>query len=270
MAADNGPMLQSVHIPRRVGTPGLNAPDVFVDECASDSKRVAVPSTGVHLVVRFGPHVPRGFDIHAMGPRVKAHRKLIRGGQRTVFARLALGTYRAVLGKPASELAGEIVALGDLWDTAATQRLEERLAAARDAASAAMILKSAIADRLESAKCFDAHTWLAKSTVRRLDTLNVASVAEDLGVSERHLRRIFREAVGLSPKAFFKLTRFERALKAAMNGGDSNWSAIATHAGYYDQAHMIADFRSITGATPREFLAEVRSQDCRAGCVDST
>ena len=92
----------------------------------------------------------------------------------------------------------------------------------------------------------------------------MASVAEDLGVSERHLRRVFREVVGLSPKAFFKLTRFERALKAAMDGGDSTWSDIAVGAGYYDQAHLIADFRSITGATPREFLAEVCSQSWRA------
>lgn len=254
-------MLQSVQTPHRAGVSRSNAvAHVFVDECKSDSRRVAVPSTDVHLVVRFGPHLPRGFDIHAMGPRPRVHRKLIRGGQRTVFVRLPLGTYRAVLGIPASELVDRIVALADLWDVPATQRLEEQLAAARDADAAAAILKAAVAERFESAKCFDTHTWLAQSTVQRLETRNVASVAKDLGVSERHLRRVFREVVGLSPKAFFKLTRFERALKAAMDGEDSNWSDIAAGAGYYDQAHLIADFRSITGATPREFLAEVCSQ----------
>lgn len=236
-------------------------PDVFVDECKSDSTRVAVPSTGVHLVVRFGPHVHGGFDIHALGPRHKVHRKWIRGGQCTVFARLPLGTHHAVLGKPASELAGHIVALGDLWETAATQRLEEQLAAASDAGSAVVTLKAAIAERLEPGTCFDTNTRLAQSAARRLEGRNVASVAEDLGVSERHLRRVFREVVGLSPKAFFKLLRFERALKAAKDSRDSSWSDIAVSAGYYDQAHLIADFRSIAGATPREFLAEV----CRQG-----
>lgn len=239
-------------------------PDVFVDECRSDLTRVAVPSTGVHLVVRFGPHVPSGFDIHALGPRHKVHRKLIRGGQSTVFARLPLGTYQAVLGKPASEFAGRIVALRDLWDPAATQRLEEQLAAATDAGSAVIILKTAIAGRLEPGICFDTNTRLVQSAARRLASRNVASVAEDLGISERHLRRVFHEVIGLSPKTFFKLMRFERALKAAKDGWDLSWSDIAVGAGYYDQAHLIADFRSIAGATPREFLAEMSSQNRRA------
>jgi AraC-like DNA-binding protein len=254
-------MLQTVHVPHQAGASLLNAvPDVFVDECRSDLTRVAVPSTGVHLVVRFGPHVPGGFDIHALGPRHKVHRKLIRGGQNTIFARLPLGTYQAVLGKPASEFADRIVALRDFWDPAATQRLEDQLAAARDAGSAVIVLKTAIAGRLEPGICFDTNTRLVQSAARRLESRNVASVAEDLGISERHLRRVFREVVGLSPKAFFKLMRFERALKAAKDGRDLSWSDIAVDAGYYDQAHLIADFRSIAGATPREFLAEVSRQ----------
>jgi AraC-like DNA-binding protein len=254
-------MLQTVQILHQAGAPLLNAvPDVFVDECKSDSAQVAVPSTGAHLVVRFGPHVPGGFGIHALGPRYKVHRKLIRGGQRTVFARLPLGSYHAVLGKPASEFAGRIVALRDLWDTAAMQRLEEQLAAASDAGSAVVTLKAAIAERLEPRTCFDTNTRLAQCAARRLQSRSVASVAENLGVSERHLRRVFREVVGLSPKAFFKVMRFERALKAARDGRNPGWSEIAVDAGYYDQAHMIADFRSIAGTTPREFLAEMRGQ----------
>ena len=254
-------MLQSVHIAHQSGAAPLNAaPDVFVDECKADSPRVAIPGVGVHLVVRFGPHVPGGFDIHALGPRHKVHRKLIRGGQSAVFARLRLGTYQAVLGMPVSELEGRIVALRDLWDSPAAQRLEEQLAAARDTDAAVIALKSAIAERLERGNCIDANTRLAQSAARRLESRNVTSVAEDLGVSDRHLRRVFREVMGLSPKAFFRLMRFERAIEAAKDGGDSSWSDIAAGAGYYDQAHLIADFRSITGVTPREFLAEVRSQ----------
>ena len=254
-------MLQSVHFARQAGASLLNTvPDVFVDECSSDLMRVAVPSTGVHLVVRFGPHVPGGFDVHVLGPQYMVRRKLIRGGQRTVFARLPLGGYHAVLGKPASEFAGRIVALRDLWDAAATQRLEEELTAAKDAGSAFIALKTAIAGRLEPGIGFDTNTRLVQAAARRLESRHVTSVAEDLGISGRHLRRVFRDVVGLSPKAFSKLMRFERALKAAKEGRDSSWSDIAVGAGYYDQAHLIADFHSIAGATPREFLAELRSQ----------
>lgn len=258
--ADNRPMLQSVQVPLQAAFL-LNAlPDFFVDECKSDSARIAIPNTRVHLVVRFGSHVPGGFDVYALGPRQKVHRKLIRGGQRTVFVRLPLGTCHAVLGKPASEFAGRIVALGDLWNTVARQRLEEQLAAARDAGAAVSALKASIAERLEPGTCFNTSTRLVQSAARRLESRNVASVAKDLGVSERHLRRVFREVVGLSPKAFFKLMRFQRAFRAAQDGSNPAWSDIAVGAGYYDQAHLIADFRSIAGATPREFLAEVCGQ----------
>lgn len=255
-------MLQSVHRPHQTGVSILlnGAPAVFVDECKSDLALVALPSASVHLVVRFGSHVSGGFDIHALGPRHKVHRKLIRGGQRTVFVGLPLGTYRSVLGKPASEFAGRVVALGDLWGAAATQRLEEQLAAARDADSGAVALKEAIAKRFERGARFDTNTRLARSAARRLEHCNVASVAEGLGVSERHLRRVFHEVVGLSPKTFAKLMRFERALEAGRDDRYSSWSDIAVSTGYYDQAHLIADFRSIAGATPREFLAEMLGQ----------
>ena len=251
-------MLQSHVFDRTTGAFSVNtAPQVFVDECQSDLARVAVPGTDVHLVVRLGPHIAGGFDIHALGPRHTVRRKLVRGGQSTVFARLPLGTYEAVLGKPVSEFVDRVVALRDFWDAAATQRLEEQLARAGNASSAAILLKSAIAERLASVTCIDTNTRLVQSAALRLKSRSVASVADDLGVSERHLRRLFGEVIGMSPKVVGKLMRFERALKAATDVRDSNWSDIAVDAGYYDQAHLIADFRSIAGATPREFLAEL-------------
>ena len=85
------------------------------------------------------------------------------------------------------------------------------------------------------------------------------AVAVDLGVSERHLRRVFRETVGVSPKAFAKLTRFHRALRAARESAHASWASIAAAAGYYDQAHLIAEFRAIAGVTPRALLGELRA-----------
>jgi AraC-like DNA-binding protein len=87
----------------------------------------------------------------------------------------------------------------------------------------------------------------------------VNEVAEDLGVSERHLRRLFREAVGLSPKNFAMLARFHRALRAARLETHDGWASIASAAGYYDQAHLISDFRRIAGVTPQVLLRELRA-----------
>ena len=85
------------------------------------------------------------------------------------------------------------------------------------------------------------------------------AVAVDLGVSERHLRRVFRENVGVSPKAFAKLMRFRCALRAANEDTHASWASIAAAAGYYDQAHLIAEFRAIAGVTPSALLGELRA-----------
>jgi AraC-like DNA-binding protein len=232
---------------------------LFVFDCERDGPRVSIPRAEIQLVARFGPSARGGLDVHAFGGRQRVHRKLIRSGQRMAMARLHLGAPDAVLGVPASAMAGRIVALEDLWGDAATRRLYARLADARDTVDAAAILESAIAERLATGGRHHARAQLALAAADRLTSASVNAVAVDLGVSERHLRRVFRETVGVSPKAFAKLTRFHRALGAARADGHAGWASIAAAAGYYDQAHLIAEFRAIAGVTPRALLGELRA-----------
>jgi AraC-like DNA-binding protein len=232
---------------------------LYVYECDRDAPRVAIPRPEVHLVVRIGPVARNGLDVYAFGAQQKAHRKLIRGGQRSVTARLHLGAHEAVLGAPASAIAGRIIALDELWGDAATRRLLERLAEAPSTDAAAAVLQSAIAERLARARRARPGADLSRAAADRLNHANVNAVALDLGVSERHLRRVFRETVGVSPKAFAKLTRFHRALRVARDSAGSSWASIAALAGYYDQAHLIAEFRAIAGVTPSTLLRELRA-----------
>ncbi|APR82714.1 transcriptional regulator, Fis family protein [Minicystis rosea] len=231
---------------------------LFVDECNVDMPRVSIPRAEPHLVARFGPSTRSGLDLHAIGVREQAHRKLIRGGQRIVMARLRLGMHEAVLGVHASEIAGRIVPLEDLWGDAATRRLTDRLACARDMVEAARLLERAVAERLATRDARPEHARLVLDAAERLGTANVNTVAGDLGVSDRNLRRVFREAVGMGPKAFAKLARFHRALRAASENNHASWADIAVATGYYDQAHLIAEFREIAGATPRALLRELQ------------
>jgi AraC-like DNA-binding protein len=228
-------------------------------DCDRDGPAVSIPRPEVHLVARFGPSARNGLDIHAFGVRQRVHRKTIRRGQRTVTARLQLSAPRAVLGLPASAIAGRIVALEDLWGDAAVRRLHARLGDARDTPAAAAILESAIAERFRGADHHEGGMQLALAAADRLASASVTAVAEGLGVSERHLRRVFREFVGVGPKAFAKLARFQRALRAAREDPHAGWAAIAATAGYYDQAHLIGDFRAIADVTPRALLEELRT-----------
>lgn len=233
---------------------------LLVHEFESDGQRISIPRPEIQLVVRFGPSTQRGLDVHVLGVRKKAHRKLILRGQRTVMARLRLGVHRAVLGAPAAALAGHIVALEELWGGAAVRRLRDGLAAARDTVQAAAVLEGAIAERVAAAGDHSEHARLALESSALLASASVHSVADQLGVSERHLRRVFGETLGVSPKTFARLARFHRALTAARSERCASWASIAAGCGYYDQAHLIAEFRAIAGMTPEMLLGELRAE----------
>ena len=83
--------------------------------------------------------------------------------------------------------------------------------------------------------------------------MSVFEIATRSAVSPRHLERLFQEQVGVSPKVFGKLLRLEHALELA--GAKSNWADIASRCGYFDQSHMVRDFRAMIKATPVEFMA---------------
>jgi transcriptional regulator GlxA family with amidase domain len=84
------------------------------------------------------------------------------------------------------------------------------------------------------------------------DEVRVDDAAKRLGVTTRHLRRAFAENIGIGPKDFARTVRLQRAVLGAATSKD--WGRIAGEAGYYDQAHLIADFRDLIGLTPGAFL----------------
>jgi AraC-like DNA-binding protein len=124
-------------------------------------------------------------------------------------------------------------------------------------------------DRIAGAACDDDRFRLAEEFLLRISprTVNptVASIvhalessrgqarieglAELSGLSRRQLERLFMHQTGLSPKRFARILRFQNALQIRASGSD--WSTVAIESGYFDQAHLIADFREFTGASPQ-------------------
>jgi AraC-like DNA-binding protein len=90
----------------------------------------------------------------------------------------------------------------------------------------------------------------------------VAAIAQRLHVSERQLRNVFDRAVGVSPKQFAQVGRVRSVLVHAPQEG---LARAASHAGYYDQAHMTAEFRRVMGVPPGAFLAGARPAPTACG-----
>jgi AraC-like DNA-binding protein len=84
----------------------------------------------------------------------------------------------------------------------------------------------------------------------------VGDLQSELGISTRHLERRFRERVGITPKAFCRVTRFQHAIAALQRAPQVDWLDLV-HAGRFsDQAHFIREFRALSGLAPSAYRQE--------------
>jgi AraC-like DNA-binding protein len=81
----------------------------------------------------------------------------------------------------------------------------------------------------------------------------VAQCARSIGVSERRFSQVFRERVGIAPKVWFRIHRFQAAARALHQGTEVPWAELALACGYYDQAHFANDFKAFSGIDPTTY-----------------
>jgi AraC-like DNA-binding protein len=86
--------------------------------------------------------------------------------------------------------------------------------------------------------------------------VRIGALSRELGWSRKRIAARFRDHVGLTPKRAARLLRFERARELAESAARPDWAGIAREAGYFDQAHLINEFRSFTSRTPETFFQD--------------
>ena len=87
------------------------------------------------------------------------------------------------------------------------------------------------------------------------DHAMIRSLAEKTGLSQRQVLRRFNDRVGLQPKTMARILRFQKVLQRVQRAKSVSWSFIANECGYFDQAHFIRDFHSLSGMNPSQYLA---------------
>lgn len=226
------PWVADVTLLRRGGAPPLVHP----------------PDTATALVYRRTGN--QDGDLRVIGPRSRASYHPGKELRICVRVRLRPGAARPAFGVPVSELRDQAVPLTDLWGDRAV-RLEDRLNQLTDTAPILRAIESAL---LESVRDMDARDPLLRAALESLSATRerVAVLARRLSVSERHLRDLFTDRVGLSPKRFARIQRVRTVLARA---GSAEWARLASDTGYYDQSHMTADFHTLMGVSPAAFRA---------------
>jgi AraC-like DNA-binding protein len=162
---------------------------------------------------------------------------------------------RRLFGVPAGVLAQSLVDLDDLFGAGSAQLLE-RLACAPGWRERFSILDETLLQRLTDAAV--AQTAVVEAWVvlaRSGGSMTVSALAAAVGYSRRHLVDLFRQELGLPPKAAARVFRFERSRELMSRRPRSSLAAIAAAVGYFDQAHMDHEWSALAGCAPSVWLA---------------
>jgi AraC-like DNA-binding protein len=167
------------------------------------------------------------------------------------------GAY-ALFVRPMCDLTGLTIDLHDLVDRGAAALADE----CHDAPSIDACLRSAVSwldRRLAAQTRMDpAISWMIDQIYGSRGIVAIGALRERTGVSKTRLAAAFQEQVGVSPKQYARIVRFSRVLTRLHHEACGPLSVLALEAGYYDQPHMNAEFKELSGLTPGEFLAAQR------------
>jgi len=220
--------------------------DCFLEFYLEDRFRVVnVASGAMHYaprVVLVGPHARRREDLIHTGTLKVFHIGFTPTGFYSLFqipARSIANSAEsadAVLGPSIYELEQQLASAPPSgWCSIAEQFLLQKLISSKT------VTGGDLAGRV------------ARSLLAHRGSLPVSELAANHGRSVRQIERIFEDRVGLGPKLFSRIARLQTALQMSQQEPVPDWSALALTAGYFDQSHMVRDFRALTGETPIGF-----------------
>lgn len=160
---------------------------------------------------------------------------------------------RAFFNLPANKYTGMRLSANDIGDKE-LQVLEHSLTGTEDDNLCILLIEQFLLKRL---------TQLAEYNLKRIETTirlinsgqnDIVQLADAACLSTKQFNRVFSEHIGANPKEFTRTIRFQRALHHLETRPQLSLTALAYECGYFDQSHMIKEFKSLSGYTPGEYL----------------
>jgi AraC-like DNA-binding protein len=195
-----------------------------------------------------------GGNVVLAGPATRPVRLELMPGSVLAGVRFRPGAAPPLLGVSAAELRDLEVPVGDLWGRPGAE-IAERSMEAPGPAEQLKVLTDAVAERVGGAAVDPVATGIAAMLARR-PAVPVRSLADQVALSERQLRRRVEDAVGYPPRTLARILRFQRFLRLAraVPTGRRDLAGLAAEVGYADQAHLTRESRQLGGLPPGALL----------------
>lgn len=222
-----------------------------------------LPSGEMQLVVNLAEDELRWYD----GPRLDQRRTTHGAGlcgvlagpvgidtaeqQRVVGASFRLGGTLPFFAEPGAALTEPVIGLEALWGRPGST-VRERLLEQPTPDRMLQELETLLLERV--VRPLHPDPVLAAAVLALDSGRSVAGVVDTLGMTASTFTRRFRQATGLAPKPFARVRRLQRVLGSLPGRSRGmDWAAVAVRHGFFDQAHLINDFRALTGLTPSAY-----------------
>jgi len=161
----------------------------------------------------------------------------------------------AILGVSAAELHNRQFPLEALWGSRAERVREQILGAGSPDAKFDVLERQLIAGATGPAR-HRAVRLAIQALAARSVPCSIAALTERIGLSHRRFLDHFRHEVGMTPKLFARVQRFQGVVHRVHGLAAVDWAVLAAECGYFDQAHFAHDFREFCGLTPSAYLAQ--------------
>lgn len=156
---------------------------------------------------------------------------------------------------PMSEFLNESVSITDLSDKSYNE-LQNNVLNVPDNTSAIRLIEQFLIKRLSNAENnynYKRMTAVIKAINNK--TYSINSLAETACLSYKQFNRLFTQYIGTNPKEYTRIIRFQRALNILETKKISNLTQLSYESGFSDQSHLIREFKTFSGYTPKEFLS---------------
>ncbi len=159
---------------------------------------------------------------------------------------------------PMQEIVDCVVDADLIWGTDFGD-LRERLIDTKDVGRRFVMVEEFLlrrfASKLQVNPCV---SYAVTEMTERPDRTSIATMNRKIGYSQRHFTEMFRRQIGVTPKSYLKIMRFQKAVRSIGDSSSPDWGDIAADCGFYDQAHFINDFKHFSGFTPEQY-AKIRT-----------
>jgi AraC-like DNA-binding protein len=195
--------------------------------------------------------------VEVLGQLTKPTRLTVAGGTEVLIARIYPHANALFFPNPVSGFTNDSVDLDGVLGKESVE-FYDRLINAGTIAQKVRELDLFLLQRLHKSRKMDNKITMLERICSHIgaegELFNLKFLAGKYGFSERYIQKLFLDNVGLTPRAFFHIQRFNKSLEL-IHAGEVSLTTIAYDCGYFDQAHFIKEFKRFTGLTPSDVRA---------------